>query len=55
MITFESYAQKLTPLKKVNDTNKQYLKNVISSIYAGGGTTIATATEIAFESLKKRK
>ncbi|CAD8154113.1 unnamed protein product [Paramecium pentaurelia] len=55
LITFESSAQRLTPLKRVTDGNKQYFKQIISQIYSGGGTTIGSATDLAFKQLKERK
>ncbi|CAD8149367.1 unnamed protein product [Paramecium octaurelia] len=55
LITFESQAQRLTPLKRVTDGNKQYFKQVIQTINSGGGTTIGSATEIAFRQIQQRK
>ncbi|CAD8119435.1 unnamed protein product [Paramecium primaurelia] len=55
LITFESSAQRLTPLKRVTDGNKQYFRQIISQIYSGGGTNIGSATDLAFRQLKERK
>lgn len=49
LISFNSEAVRLTPLKKMNDLNKEYMKKVISNIRAGGNTTISEATKIAFD------
>ena len=49
LISFNSEAERLTPLKKMNDLNKLYMKKVISNIRAGGNTTIGEATKIAFD------
>ncbi|CAD8129944.1 unnamed protein product [Paramecium sonneborni] len=55
LITFDGQALRLSPLKCTTKTNKQYFTQLIEQIYSNGGTNISSATEIAFEQIKRRK
>ncbi|CAD8123001.1 unnamed protein product [Paramecium sonneborni] len=55
LIVFNDKAQRLTPLKRTTQNNKQYFLSIFEQIVSTGGTSIASSTEIAFEQLKTRK
>ncbi|CAD8103460.1 unnamed protein product [Paramecium primaurelia] len=55
LITFDDYAHRLSPLKRVTKQNKIYFTQIIQQIQIDGGTCISEGTKMAFCQLKNRK
>lgn len=55
IITFNSNSNRLCGLKCVTGENMQNFKNIISNIYAGGGTNINSGMQVALKIIRERK
>ncbi|CAK68768.1 unnamed protein product (macronuclear) [Paramecium tetraurelia] len=55
LIQFDDTCQRLTNLRRVTDENKTYYSDIISKIYANGGTVIGLGTQMALKQIKYRK
>ena len=54
IITFNFDAEVIVPLTNVTSVNKKQILSSIATIYAGGGTTIASGMKSALDLLKRR-
>lgn len=52
LITFNTTAERLCPLKTVTITNKPHLAGLIKSMFVGGGTNIMEGMNLALKTFK---
>jgi uncharacterized protein YegL len=55
IIRFESSASRITPLLRVQDANIGRFNTAITQLSAGGGTSIGSGMDLAFQTLEGRR
>jgi Mg-chelatase subunit ChlD len=55
IITFQSVANRICPLKAVTQESQVIFTNYINQMQAGGGTSIMSGMDLAFKTIRDRK